>query len=60
MTNHPSQSTTMPPGLKCCRIATDSPRVGQRGRQLAEQNFSFDAMAANYETLYREAIAAAR
>jgi glycosyltransferase involved in cell wall biosynthesis len=32
--------------------------IGQRSRKLAEQYFSFDAMAASYEGLYRESIAA--
>jgi glycosyltransferase involved in cell wall biosynthesis len=34
--------------------------IGRRARELAEQHFSFGAMAASYEGLYREAIAAAR
>jgi glycosyltransferase involved in cell wall biosynthesis len=34
--------------------------LGRRSRQLAEQHFSFGAMAAGYEVLYGEAIAGAR
>jgi glycosyltransferase involved in cell wall biosynthesis len=34
--------------------------IGHRSRQLAEEHFSFGTMAANYEALYRESIAAAR
>jgi glycosyltransferase involved in cell wall biosynthesis len=34
--------------------------MGQRARQLAERHFSFDAMAAGYEALYHETLAAAR
>jgi len=32
--------------------------LGQRVRRLAEEQFSFDAMAASYEALYRETLAA--
>lgn len=34
--------------------------LGRRSRELAEQHFSFGAMAASYEALYREAISTAR
>jgi glycosyltransferase involved in cell wall biosynthesis len=34
--------------------------IGMRSRQLAEEQFSFGAMASNYEVLYRESIAAAK
>jgi len=34
--------------------------IGRRSRQLAEQQFSFGAMAASYEALYQEAIPTAR
>jgi len=34
--------------------------LGKRSRQLAEEKFSFGAMAASYEALYNEAIEAAR
>jgi glycosyltransferase involved in cell wall biosynthesis len=45
------------------RILGDNGRlkaIGRRARELAEQHFSFGAMAASYEGLYREAIAAAQ
>lgn len=48
---------------KWARVLRDQEQlsaIGQRARQLAENHFSFGAMAANYEALYREAIAAAR
>ena len=34
-----------------------NPDIGKAARELAEQHFSFASMAANYETIYREAIA---
>jgi glycosyltransferase involved in cell wall biosynthesis len=50
-------------GAAWARILGDNGRlkaIGRRARELAEQHFSFGAMAASYEGLYREAIAAAR
>lgn len=38
--------------------ALKNPAIGQAARTLAEAQFSFASMAANYETIYREAIAA--
>jgi glycosyltransferase involved in cell wall biosynthesis len=43
------------------RVLGDSEQLknfSKRSRELAEQHFSFDAMAASYEELYREAITA--
>ncbi len=37
--------------------AIDNPAIGKAARALAEQQFSFASMAANYEALYREVIA---
>lgn len=45
------------------RVLGDAERlnsIGRRSRQLVEEQFSFGAMAANYEALYRESIAAAK
>lgn len=48
------------PNAAWARALDDSPRLaamGARMRQLAEERFSFDAMAAGYEALYRETLA---